>query len=147
VRIKVSTIIDAPPAVVWDAIEDIATHTEWMADAEAIEFLTHRTRGIDTTFTCSTRVGPLRMRDVLTITEWSPRHAMGIAHEGVVKGSGRFTLRRRRGGQTRFTWRERLRFPWWLGGPAGALVAKPILRHVWKANLRRLRVSIEARSV
>ncbi|HEY1739346.1 MAG TPA: SRPBCC family protein [Acidimicrobiia bacterium] len=142
-RIRVSTVIAASPAEVWDAIDDISTHTEWMRDAESIEFLTHRTRGVDTTFVCVTRIGPFRTRDVLTITEWSPRRVMGIAHEGVVKGSGRFTLARRRGGHTKFTWRERLRFPWWMGGPIGALAAKPILRHVWKANLRALRTRIE----
>ena len=143
-RIRVSTVIDVTPAVVWDAIEDISTHVEWMADAESIEFLTHRTRGVDTTFVCTTKVGPFRTRDVMTITEWSPRHTMGIAHEGVVKGSGRFTLARRRGGRTKFTWKERLQFPWWMGGPVGAIVAKPILRAVWKRNLRRLKVQVEA---
>jgi uncharacterized protein YndB with AHSA1/START domain len=137
-------MIAAPPTVVWDAIDDISTHTRWMADAESIEFLTHRTRGVDTTFVCRTRVGPFHTRDVLTITEWSPRRAMGIAHDGVVKGAGRFTLARRRGGRTKFTWREQLRFPWWAGGPVGALAAKPFLRHVWKRNLRRLKSLVEA---
>ncbi len=143
-RIKISTIIDAAPPAVWDALEDIASHVEWMADAESIEFLTHRTRGVDTTFACITRVGPFRLRDVLTVTEWSPRRAMRIAHEGVVRGSGRFTLARRRGGRTKLTWREQLQFPWWMGGPIGALAAKPVLRHIWKGNLRRLGTRIAA---
>ena len=142
-RIRNSILIDAPPAVVWDAIEDVSRHTEWMRDAESIEFLTHRTRGVDTTFVNVTRVGPLHTRDVVTITEWSPRRKMSIAHEGAVKGTASFTLARRRGGRTKFTWRERLRFPWFFGGPIGALIAYPILRHVWKQNLRRLKLQIE----
>ena len=33
--IEVSTVIAAHPAEVWVGIEDIGTHTRWMADAEA----------------------------------------------------------------------------------------------------------------
>ena len=51
---------------------------------------------------------------------------------------GKRSLRRRRTVGTRFVWRERLRFPWWLGGPLGAFVARPVLRRVWRRNLRNL---------
>ena len=47
----------------------------------------------------------------MTITEWEPGRLMGIEHRGVVTGRGRFVLRRRRGGRTRFTWNERLTLP------------------------------------
>jgi hypothetical protein len=60
-----------------------------------------------------------------------------------VKGTGRFTLAKRPRGKTRFTWTEELTFPWWMGGPVGALAAKPVLRAVWKRNLRRLQYLIE----
>jgi hypothetical protein len=79
----------------------------------------------------------------MTVTEWTPEWAMGIEHRGVVTGRGRFTLRRRLGGKTRFTWAEELTFPWWMGGAVGALAAKPALRAVWKRNLRRLQHLIE----
>jgi hypothetical protein len=46
--------------------------------------------------------------------------------------------------RTRVTWDERLRFPWWLGGPAGSLVASPLLRAVWRGNLRRLAARVAA---
>ncbi len=134
-----STTIDADAAHVWAQLEVIERHVDWMADAESIEFVSRRTSGVDTSFVCVTRVGPLRLHDTMTVTEWSPRKAMGIRHQGVVRGEGRFTLRRRRGGRTRFTWTERLRFPWWMGGAIGATVAKPVLRWIWKRNLVRLR--------
>ena len=54
----------------------------------------------------------------MEITEWKPRRQMGVRHVGVVTGDGRFTLRRRSGGRTRFTWTETLRFPAWMGGPS-----------------------------
>ena len=42
-RIRVSTVIDASPKAVWADVEDVQSHTEWMADAVAIRFLSDRT--------------------------------------------------------------------------------------------------------
>ena len=137
-KIRVSTVLDAPPDVVWADVEDIATHHEWMADAVAIRFLGEQRRGVGTRFECDTKVGPFRLTDVMEVTEWAPGRAMGVTHVGLVTGTGRFTLRRLRGGRTRFQWKERLRFPWWLGGPVGALAAKPVLTWVWRRSMRDL---------
>jgi hypothetical protein len=79
----------------------------------------------------------------MEVTEWSPGRTMGVRHVGLVTGSGRFTLRPRRRGRTRFVWSERLTFPWWLGGPVGALAATPVFHLVWRSNLRRLRGLVE----
>ena len=143
-RIRVGITIDVPPDVAWRTVEPIENHVEWMADAESIRFTSARTRGTGTTFDCVTKVGPIRLTDRMTVTEWDPGRAMGIEHRGMVTGRGRFTLRRRRGGRTRFTWDERLSFPLWMGGPAGALAAKPILRAIWRRNLRQLKAIVEA---
>lgn len=117
-----------------------------MEDAVAIRFTSSRRRGVGTTFDCDTRVGPLRLTDRMEITEWRPGRAMGIRHVGVVTGEGRFVLRRRllRGGGTRFTWEERLVFPWWMGGPFGAVVGGQVLRLVWRRNLRNLKRRVES---
>ena len=141
--IRVSTVIDAPPSAVWRAIEDVGSHTEWMEDAVAIRFRGRQRSGVGTTFECDTRVGPFGLTDVMEITEWRPRRSMGVRHVGIVTGSGRFTLRRVRGGRTRFTWKESLSFPWYLGGPFGAVVGGEVLRVVWKRNLRNLRRVVE----
>lgn len=142
--IRVAVTIDAPPREVWRSIEDIASHVEWMADAEAIRFTSARRRGVGTTFECDTRLGPFRLVDRMEVTEWRPRRAMGVAHVGVVTGQGCFRLRPIPGGRTRFVWREELVFPWWLGGPIGAVVGGELLRLVWKRNLHRLKRLIEA---
>jgi uncharacterized protein YndB with AHSA1/START domain len=144
-RVRVGTTIDAPPRAVWAAIEDIATHVEWMDDAVEIRFTSRARHGVGTTFDCDTKVGPFRLTDRMVITEWKAGKVMGVRHEGVVKGTGRFTLRRRRGSRTRFTWDERLVAPWRLGGPVGALVAAPVLRRVWARNLQHLKEIVEVR--
>ena len=144
-RIRVSTVIDAPPKVVWAAIEDIASHVDWREDAVAIRFTTPQTSGPGTTFECDTKIGPIRLVDVMEITEWRPGKAMGVRHTGIVTGEGGFRLKKVRGGRTRFTWDERFRFPWFFAGPlGGALGGRPILTLVWKRNLRNLKALVEA---
>jgi uncharacterized protein YndB with AHSA1/START domain len=142
-KLQVSVQIDAPPGDVWRAVEDVATHHEWMLDAAEIRFVGDQRRGVGTTFDCDTRLGPFRLTDRMEVTEWRPGRAMGVRHTGVVTGTGRFTLQRRRHHRTRFRWEERLRFPWWLGGPVGALVATPVLRAVWRRSLRNLKALVE----
>ena len=126
----------ADPARVWDDLEDISSHVEWMADAASIEFLGTTVRGVGTRFVCITKVGPIRLRDTMTVTEWAPKELMAIDHEGLVRGHGRFCLDPLPGGHTRFTWTESLRVPWWMAGRLAEIVARPVLRRIWAANLR-----------
>ncbi len=130
--------LDAPPEAVWADLSDITSHVEWMHDAVRIRFLTEQRAGVGTRYECDTRVGPLRMTDVMEITAWVPDRLMGVRHVGIVTGEGRLRLRRARGGRTRLTWTERLRFPLRRGGPITAFAAAPVLRRIWKRNLRAL---------
>jgi hypothetical protein len=144
-RLKVTTTLDATPQQVWDDISDVGSHVEWMEDAVEITFTSDHESGVGTTFDCATKVGPFRLMDHMEITSWKPGREMGVRHVGMVTGSGVFTLtpvrsgRGRRGrDQTRFVWTERLTFPWYFGGPLGAIAARPVLRHVWRTNLKNL---------
>lgn len=148
--------IDASPEAVWKAIEDISTHVRWMGDAESITFTGERTAGKGTSFDCLTRVGPFALVDRMVITSWQPGRRMGVAHRGLVTGSGAITLRGRgrkrrahrgaprRHPRTRFVWEERLRFPWLMGGPFGAWAATPLMVLLWRRSLRRLRWLVES---
>jgi hypothetical protein len=142
-RIEVATTIEATPDTVWARIEDVGTHVDWMADAEAIRFTSNQTSGVGTTFDCDTKVGPLGLTDAMTITEWEPGRSMGVRHEGLVTGEGRFTLSAVENGWTEFAWAEHLRFPWWMGGPIGGAVGAPVLKAIWRRNLRRLKALVE----
>lgn len=138
-RLRVSTTVDADPATVWADLADISSHVEWMNDAIAIEFTSASRSGAGTTFDCLTGVGPFRLTDHMEITAWEPERAMGVRHVGFVTGDGVIRLRGRRRGRTRITWSERLIFPWWMGGPVGAVAATPVLWLVWRGSMRNLR--------
>ena len=138
-RLRVSTKLDATPDVVWADLADISSHVEWMRDAVAIRFTFDRQQGTGTSFDCDTKVGPFKLTDRMEITAWEPGAAMGVRHTGLVTGDGVIRLRKLRRGRTRLTWSERLVFPWWMGGPVGALAATPVLWLVWRGSMRNLR--------
>jgi uncharacterized protein YndB with AHSA1/START domain len=143
-RIHLCTTIGADPAHVWATVEDIATHTRWMADAESIEFVTAQRSGVGTEFDCRTRVGPFTTVDRMRVTAWEPGAVMGIEHRGLVTGAGRFTLTPAGAGLTEFCWTEDLVFPATMGGGLGERAGRPVLERIWRANLGRLRALAEA---
>ncbi len=144
-RVSVFITIDAPPDAVWRVVEPVEDHVDWMQDAVAIRFETDQTRGVGTRTLVDTKVGPFRLTDHMTVTEWVAGQAMGVDHTGLVTGTGRFTLAPDGRGGTVFAWDEELHFPWWLGGPLGELVGgKLVLGAVWRRNLRNLKRLVEA---
>ena len=138
--IRVAIDINASTQRVWEIVEPIERHIDWMADAVAIRFKTDQTRGTGTEFYCDTKVGPIKLVDEMKITSWVPQVAMGVTHTGVVTGTGEFTLEALSPSSTRFVWTEVLVFPWWLGGKLGALVgAQIVMKAIWRKNLRILK--------
>lgn len=144
--IIVAVELDATPEHTWSVVEPIERHVEWMADAVAIRFETEQTRGEGTRFLCDTKVGPIRLTDRMSITEWEPPWVMGVHHTGIVTGTGRFTLVPIAGGtRTLFTWSEQLRFPWFLGGRLGELIGgSVVMKAIWRRNLRELKRLVES---
>jgi hypothetical protein len=136
--IDVSIVIDAPVTRVWNFVEPIERHVDWMVDARSIEFTSPQTRGVGTRFDCITKIGPIRLTDRMEITEWLPPTTMGVRHVGLVTGNGRFSLAETASGATLFSWHEDLDFPVWLvGGPL-------LLKRVWKRNLRAMKHLVES---
>ena len=145
-RVHVAVEIDADVSRVWDAVEPIEDHVQWRADAVAIRFETEHRRGAGTAFVCDTRIGPIRLADRMTVTAWEPPAVMGVRHEGLVSGTGHFTLTPiDLGRRTLFEWNEVLSFPWWLAGSFGAAIAaRLVLGPLWRRNLRTLKRLVEA---
>jgi Polyketide cyclase / dehydrase and lipid transport len=138
VTVRVSIEVPAGREQVWSELARIEDHVEWMLDATAIRFRGEQHEGVGTLFECDTKIGLLRLTDVMEITEWEPGEAIGVKHAGPVGGTGRFSLRDAAGGTTNIEWNEELLFPWWLGAAAGAQLARPVFTALWKGNLRRL---------
>lgn len=141
--IEVSVVVAAPIEEVWADLAQLENHSEWMRDAQAIEFLTDRREGVGTRIRVPTRVGPLTTVDEMEFTAWEPPNRMAIDHQGKFTGQGEIALRETLGG-TVVTWRERIRFPAVFAGPLGELVASPILRWIWKTNLKALASRFES---
>ena len=139
--IGITISIDHPIDEVWDALRDLGSHVDWMADAESIEFVGEQREGVGTTMVVHTRVGPLRTDDVMIVTEWVDGHRIGVEHTGLVEGTGVFELTEA-GTGTEFAWSEHLDFPWYFGGAVVAAVAAPILKQIWKKNLERFAASL-----
>lgn len=142
-EISTSILIGSPVTVAWEAIADLGSHGAWMSDVESLWFETPSRAGVGTRLRVVTRVGPLRTDDVLEVTEWAEERRIGVAHRGLVRGSGVFELEPA-GTDTRLTWREDLAFPAWLGGSATGWLARPVLAWIWRGNLLRLKSQIEA---
>jgi hypothetical protein len=145
VIVEVRSDFPVDVATLWDELSQIEHHNRWMADAQSIEFAGSQRTGVGTVFNCVTRIGPFVTHDLLAITEWEHMARIGVQHKGIVTGEGDFTLEAPSAGTSRLIWREQLRFPWWGLGSCGAWVARPVLRAVWRGNLRRLGEQLTAR--
>ena len=139
--VSVSAKVDAAPGRVWGELADLASHSEWMKDAESIVFTSDQTRGVGTTMDVKTRVGPLGTIDVVEVTDWVEGESIEIAHYGLVGGTGRLEVLPDHEASV-VKWTEELTFPWWVGGGLTAMVAKPLLTRIWLANLERLAVRV-----
>lgn len=140
--VTVAIELPQPVSEVWDAVSQLDRHAEWMSDAESIEFIDERRRGVGTGMNVRTKVGPLVTTDVIVIEEWVEGQTIGVVHQGIVTGAGRFQLEPTAQG-TRFTWQEDIRFPWYLGGGLTAWFAQPVLTHIWKGNLNRFAATLD----
>jgi len=141
--VSVSVDISAPLEAVWRAAADLASHSQWMADVESIDFDSGSRQGPGTVMRVATKVGPFRTTDVMKVTAWETERRISVEHRGLFTGRGEFELSPV-GGATRFTWSEEIEFPWRFGGPIGAAIARPILTLIWRGNLRRLKALLES---
>jgi uncharacterized protein YndB with AHSA1/START domain len=140
-RIEVSRRIDSPISRVWPALADLGSHVTWMKDAESLVFTGDKESGAGATMEVATRVGPFRTNDVIEVTDWHEGRSITVAHRGLVRGVGLLSLDDQ-GTATRITWAEDLVFPWWLGGPITAWLARPVLVRIWRGNLDRFAASL-----
>jgi len=141
--INVSITINKSIDEVWDEVSILKNHTNWMKDAVSIEFLNDKTQGLGTKMKVLTKVGPIKLFDYMTVTEWIDKKSIGVDHVGIVTGKGKFTLREITEEKTDFQWEETLRFPIYLAGPVGEFFGSPVLKLIWRNNLKGLKELFE----
>ncbi len=137
--IKVSTIINAPLKTVWNEVSRLENHINWMNDAEKIDFLSENNTGIGTEMKVLTKIGPIKLYDYMTVTEWVNENTIAVDHIGIVTGKGEFKLEEIDENNTKFNWEETLKFPLYLGGIIGEFFGAPILKLIWRKNLKNLK--------
>jgi|TARA_B100001059_G_C17301860_1_gene317780 hypothetical protein len=142
-RIEISTVINKPLNVVWDEVKIMENHVNWMEDAVKIDILSENNSGLNTKMNVLTKVGPITLNDIITVTEWKEKESIGVIHEGIVTGEGVFYLTSLDESKTKFQWVEILKFPFYLGGPLGEIFGGLILKLIWKKNLKNLKEIIE----
>jgi hypothetical protein len=98
---------------------------------------------MDTKMKVLTKVGPLSLNDIITVTSWDEMKSIGVVHEGIVTGEGAFYLSKNTENSTRFDWIETLKAPLFLGGPIAELFGGIVLKAIWKKNLNNLKRIIE----
>ena len=142
-RIETSIIINKPLDIVWQEVKVMENHVNWMEDAVKIDILSENNFGIDTKMNVLTKVGPIKLTDIITVTEWKEKESIGVIHEGIVTGEGIFYLKALNKSQTEFKWEETLKFPIYLGGAIGEFFGGYVLRYIWKKNLKNLKEILE----
>ena len=141
-RIETSIIINKPLDTVWQEVKVMENHVNWMEDAVKIDILSENNSGIDTKMNVLTKVGPIKLTDIITVTEWKEKESIGVIHEGIVTGQGVFYLRKNDENSTKFQWIEDLKAPYYLGGPIAEFFGGFVLKLIWKKNLMNLKRKI-----
>lgn len=142
-EINLALELSFPPEQVWELLAQLERHGEWMADVAELHKEGDEPNGVGTRLRALTKVWFLHTEDVIEVTQWIPGKRIRVVHQGLVKGEGEFHLRSV-GTGTVFGWWERLRFPWYLGGPILGWLAVPILKRIWRGNLDRFKALLEA---
>ncbi len=152
VRAEERVFVAAPPEVVWDAVVDWESQSEWVAlttvtvdtwaDGNAAEVGPAR-RGVGECFTAVTALGPLGFADPMRVTRWEPPTRVDVLHLGrVVRGTGTFQVESAPGGAY-FVWREDLVVPLGPVGRLGFRLVWPLAAVFLRRSLRRMARLVE----
>lgn len=107
--VVVSRDLPASPERVWSVLVSWERQAEWMPMTQ-VRVVSGE--GIGTRLVAVTGIGPLRVVDPMTVTEWEPGRRCTVWHEGrVLNGPAAFIVEDRARNGCRLTWREDVRLP------------------------------------
>jgi len=145
-ELTVTVDVDAPQQTVWDALVDWPRQGEWMP-ATKVRVVGGSGRGVGGRIEARTGLGPLRVLDRMTITEWQPPHRCAVEHVGrVIRGSARFEVRPHGERRSRLVWSEQLLAPFGLPDAVAGLLLRSATALVIRTGLRRLSRQVAARA-
>jgi carbon monoxide dehydrogenase subunit G len=136
-----------PPELVWALITDWEHQDDWMLEASRFEVVGELREGVGVEARATVRIAGIKTRDKIRVSMWEPPRILVIDHLGWVKGAGEIQLQPVSEG-TRMRWRETLYAPKVLGpvGRLGFRVAAPLMRRIFRRDLRVLRSLVRSRS-
>ncbi len=133
-----SVEIDAAPDAVWSAVTDWGRHGRWML-LTSVQPVSGEGHAAGDRVEARTGVGPLLLRDPMTVTVWRPPYRCEMRHEGpVVRGVGAFDVEALPDGRSRFTWSEWLEPPLGPVGQIGFAATRPLFGAFLEVCLQRL---------
>jgi carbon monoxide dehydrogenase subunit G len=147
VVIELLDTMPGPPEIVWALLTDWERQGDWMLEASDVEVVGRQREGVGVEARAKVRIAGITTRDRIRVTMWEPPRILVIEHLGWVKGTGELQMAPIREG-TRLRWRESLFPPARLGpfGVIGLRLFAPILRRIFRRDLRVLRELVRARA-
>lgn len=147
VTLSFCTEINATPQAVFEYVSDWEKQSEWIlfTTVKAVKSTPNQK---DSTLLAVTKLGPLKVADEMTVTEWQPYERIVVEHTGrIVKGKGVFTVSETSKDTCVFTWQEVTPVPFGLIGRIGLVFAKPVMSIVFGKSLAKLKNNIEAQTL
>jgi hypothetical protein len=145
VRIEVVDLMPGPREIVWDLITDWEHQDDWMLEASDFLVTSDHREGVGVEALATIRIGGIRTRDRVRVSVWEPPERLVIEHVGWVRGRGDIRLTAA-DLDTRLVWLETLRAPLGIVGHLGLRLFAPLMRRIFRRDLRVLRGLVRARS-
>lgn len=137
-RVEAAVLLPTSREEAWRRVSRWEDQPAWMTDARSVRVLTREREGVGVRVAVRTRVlGMPFLTDVLEVTAWDPPRRVRVAHRGLVRGTGEWSLEPE-GGATRFTWAEDLTLPIPLLGGLALSAYRPLLRRLMRRSLANL---------
>jgi uncharacterized protein YndB with AHSA1/START domain len=145
VRIEVADLMPGSREIVWDLITDWEHQDDWMLEASDFLVTSEHREGVGVEALATIRIGGIRTRDRVRVSVWEPPERLVIEHVGWVRGRGDIRLTAA-DLDTRLTWVETLQAPLGIVGHLGLWLFAPLMRRIFRRDLRVLRGLVRARS-
>ena len=145
-RVAARTILPISPEDAWRIITAWEDQARWMKDVYAVRVPSDHREGLGVRLAARTRVfGVPLFTDWLEVTLWEPPRRLVVAHQGFVRGVGRWTLDPDPSG-TRFTWLEDVSLPVPLLGELALFVYRPFMHRLMRGALANLQAFVRSES-